>query len=93
MTTAELRGIIFEDLNAIMDDEPAMEKLKAYLEKLKKKVIKAKRREDSVPPLKPLTMEEIRARLKQSEEDYKAGRVYTIEEAEEKTLKEFPWLR
>lgn len=87
MTTAELRGIIFEDLNAIMDDEPAMEKLKVYLGKLKKKVVKEK------TYLKPMTMEEIHARLRQSEEDVKAGRVLTVEEAEEETKKAFPWLR
>lgn len=43
--------------------------------------------------LPPYTVEELRERVRQSEEDFKAGRVYTREEVHQRMLTKFPWLR
>lgn len=43
--------------------------------------------------LPPYTMEELHERIRQSEEDFKNGRVYTREEVHQRMLTKFPWLR
>lgn len=43
--------------------------------------------------LPPYTVEELRERVRMSEEDIKAGRVYTREEVHQRMLAKFPWLR
>ena len=43
--------------------------------------------------LEPYTLEELYARIEESEKDIREGRVLTAEEAREELRKEFPWLR
>lgn len=43
--------------------------------------------------LKPYTLDELYARIQESEEDIKKGRVLTAKEAREELRKEFLWLR
>ena len=43
--------------------------------------------------LEPYTLEELRARLRESHEQYLRGEYYTEEEVREEMRKEFPWLR
>ena len=43
--------------------------------------------------LEPYTLEELRARLRESHEQYLRGEYLTEEEAREEMRKEFPWLR
>ena len=42
--------------------------------------------------LEPYTLEELYARIEESEKDIREGRVLTAEEAREELRKEFPWL-
>lgn len=48
---------------------------------------------DAPCDLPPYTVEELHERVRQSEEDFKAGRVYTREEVHQRMLTKFPWLR
>ena len=43
--------------------------------------------------LEPYTLEELYARIEESEKDIREGRVLTAKEAREELRKEFPWLR
>ena len=40
----------------------------------------------------PYTEEDLHARIKESEEDIKAGRVYTMDEVTQEMEKKYPWL-
>ena len=40
----------------------------------------------------PYTEEELQARIRKSEEDIKAGRVYSMDEVTQEMEKKYPWL-
>ena len=42
--------------------------------------------------LQPYTEEELQARIRKSEEDIKAGRVYSMDEVTQEIEKKYPWL-
>ncbi len=48
---------------------------------------------DAPCDLPSYTVEELHEQIRQSEEDFKAGRVYTREEVHQRMLTKFPWLR
>lgn len=61
MTGMQLRAQVFDDLNAILDDEGAMMKLRSYLSRLRKKAA------TTPAAAQPYTMEELNARLDRAE--------------------------
>lgn len=59
MTGMQLRAKVFEDLNAILDNEGALIKLRAFLVRLRKETV--------TKGVQPYTMEELNARLDEAE--------------------------
>lgn len=76
MTEIELRARIFEDLNALLDNESAMLKLRAFLSRLRKETALA----SPVEHTEPYTMEKLNARLDEAEAADEADELTAHEE-------------
>lgn len=83
MTEMQLRVRVFEDLNAILDNESAMLKLRSFLSRLRKEVA------DTFPAehIGPYTMEELNIRLDEAEAADKADELASHEDVMQKAYK------
>lgn len=96
MTARELKYMYIEEAMSILDNEELMEKVLKAIRRCKK-AIKAVQKEEEdfisggVPALQ-ITREELIAELRESEEDYKAGRFRSSEEVFRSLEEKYPFL-
>lgn len=80
MTEMQLRARVFEELNAILDNESAMLKLRTFLSRLRQEATT----DSPAKSLDPYTMEELNARLDQAEADDEADKLDAHDEVMQK---------
>lgn len=80
MTTVQRRAKIFEDLNAILDNESAMLRLRTFLTRLRKEAATA----SPAGHIEPYTLEELNTRLDEAEAADEADELISHEQVMQK---------
>ncbi|MCR5153083.1 MAG: hypothetical protein K6A98_08045 [Prevotella sp.] len=84
MTAIELKTELYQQIDAIADDESLLTRIIGFVKSLK--------RQNAVSVV-PYTMEELDDRISESLKDIESGKVCTSKEVHDALLDEFEWLR